>query len=109
MKRPEQQLQRACVHYLKCLPVTFTHIPNGGARSKTEGAIFKGLGVRAGFPDLWIGQKGKSLFVELKADKRQPSKDQRDMHHELDCRGFAVAVCRSIDELQAALRREGFI
>ena len=30
------------------------HSPNGGSRHKLEAIKFKKMGVRAGFPDLWI-------------------------------------------------------
>ena len=54
------------------------HIPNGGARSKAEGAIFKAMGVKSGVPDLFLpvpmeitycGTVAQSagLFIEMKA------------------------------------------
>lgn len=45
------------------------HIPNGGARSKTEAARFKAAGVKAGVPDIFLpAAKGpyNGLFIELK-------------------------------------------
>ena len=55
------------------------HIPNGGARSKAEGAIFKAMGVKSGVPDLFLpvpmelvrddgySAMSSGLFIEMKA------------------------------------------
>ena len=56
-RRPEQALQRSVVEHLqwRARPnIWWTHIPLGGARSKIEAAIFKGLGARHGTPDLLL-------------------------------------------------------
>lgn len=57
MKRPEEQLHRACVAYLQAAlpkPWLVWHTPNGGGRSKAEAGILKAMGVLAGMPDLLI-------------------------------------------------------
>lgn len=57
MRHPEDDLQRAVVQYLDvALPADAVAyaVPNGGKRSRTEAARLKGLGVRAGVPDLAI-------------------------------------------------------
>ncbi len=109
MNRPEQALQRDVVRALHGLPVTFFHPANGGKRTKIEAAIFKGQGVRAGVPDLWIGQHGRTVFVELKSETGTVTKSQKTMHEELTYHGFPVAVCRTIGEVVDALRVAGFI
>jgi hypothetical protein len=44
-----QHLQR------RAMPgVVYLHVPNGGYRQPAEAAIFSGLGVRAGAPDLLL-------------------------------------------------------
>lgn len=57
-KREEDALQRQQVEYLERLRaqnrLEYYAIPNGGQRAKAEAAIVKGLGVRAGVPDLCI-------------------------------------------------------
>jgi hypothetical protein len=58
--RKEQALQKQIIDYVRYAmryngrPLTdwLFHVPNGGARSVVEGAIFKGLGVKPGVPDL---------------------------------------------------------
>lgn len=54
------------------------HSPNGGARSKSEGARFKAMGVKSGFPDLVLLVKRgnwSGLLVELKIPKHKTSKN----------------------------------
>ena len=56
-RRPEQALHRACAQYLDAvLPAgaVWWHTPSGGYRRRTEAAIFTGLGVKAGIPDLLV-------------------------------------------------------
>lgn len=110
--RPEQQLQRSVVQYLgvalpERLGVVWFHVPNGGARSAIEGAIFKGLGTKAGVPDLAFVFGGGCFFIELKAGKGTLSPAQREMHLALMKAGVAVYTCRSVPEVEAALRKEG--
>lgn len=57
MKRPEENLHRACVQYLQAAlpkPWLVWHTPNGGGRSKAEAGILKAMGVLAGMPDLFV-------------------------------------------------------
>jgi hypothetical protein len=57
MNRPEEQLHRAAVAYLRASlphPWKCWHTPNGGHRSKAEAGIFKALGVLPGMPDLFV-------------------------------------------------------
>ncbi len=68
-RHPEQQLQRAVVEYLRIMEnmrkLAFFHPANGGGRTRTEAAIFKGLGVRPGVPDLvLLLPDGRAAFVE---------------------------------------------
>lgn len=57
MNRPEEQLHRAAVAYLRAsLPKPWIcwHSANGGGRSKAEAGILKAMGVLAGMPDLFV-------------------------------------------------------
>ncbi|MFZ0094921.1 MAG: VRR-NUC domain-containing protein, partial [Pseudolabrys sp.] len=68
--RPEQVVQRALMQHLQLRGVRNLfafHVPNGGGRSATEGAILKGMGVVAGVPDILIIRDGKVFALELKA------------------------------------------
>ena len=100
MNRPEQTLQRACVKWFRMQYPTglIHHSPNGMRSSKVQGAIFKSIGVMAGFPDLICIYRGRIVFVELKADKGKLTDKQEDMSYYLEMNGFQVKVCRSIDD-----------
>jgi hypothetical protein len=61
--RPEQAIQRALFAHLRvrATPGVFAfHVPNGGWRSRIEAAILKGLGVRAGVPDVFLVKDGRT-------------------------------------------------
>ena len=45
------------------------HIPNGGMRTKTQGAFMKMLGTKKGVPDVFLpipNEKSNGLFIEMK-------------------------------------------
>jgi len=80
----------------------FHHSPNGGRRSKREGAVFRGMGVRPGFPDLIypapVGGYAGVAF-ELKTASGRLSDEQRDWLAWLESQGYRVAVPRSVAEV----------
>jgi hypothetical protein len=112
---PEAILQEGIVAGLRLgLPHGWevVHVPNGGKRSKWEGAMFKRMGVRAGFPDViilgrrnvdWESTGVSDLtygvwFLEIKAGARKkPSEVQQEMHDKLTDLGFPVATVWSWD------------
>jgi hypothetical protein len=110
VKREEQELQRAAVHLLELLfppyisPVVWFHVPNGGARSKAEAAILKGLGVRAGVSDLVLLWGASSAVIELKTDSGRLAQSQVEFFGWCDVAGVPTAVCRSLPEVERALR-----
>jgi len=102
---PEQSLQRAVATYLArvlAAPTFFTAIGHGGG-GKLRGAILKGMGMRAGVPDLLIIDRGKCLWIELKAGKGALSPEQVAVHQWLVAAGASVVVCRSIDDVRDRL------
>jgi hypothetical protein len=105
-QQPEQALQRALVEHLswRAAPgVFFFHVPNGGWRSRTEAAILKSMGTRAGTPDLLLCRAGQLYCVELKSDRGRLSPAQVTCHEELRRAGATVAVATSIDQALAVL------
>jgi hypothetical protein len=110
--QPEAQLQRSLVEHLKwCARADtwFCHIPNGGARTAIEGAIFKSLGVRPGAPDLLVVRAGQALFLEVKAAGRKASPVQAECHEQLRRAGAVVETVDNIDDALAFLRRLGVL
>lgn len=110
MRRPEQALQMAVAQLLHvALPESafFTHVPNGGARTKAEGGILKAMGVKAGVPDLLIVHNGRAFFIELKAERGKLSPSQLEIHFQITRCNAPVAVCKSIDEVLPQLAAWG--
>lgn len=90
------------------------HIPNGGARSKTEGAIFKAMGVKAGVPDLFLpvvqevteGEMSAlagGLFIEMKSEGGKVRPNQRQWLHDLVNAGYVCCVCHGAEQAQQCL------
>ena len=92
---PEQQIQRAVFEHLavRAASTVFAfHPANGGWRSRVEGAILKGMGVRAGVPDIVAVKNGRCYALELKAPDGRLTPAQRDAHAALVAAGATVAV-----------------
>ena len=87
---------------------TLLHCANGGKRGKIEGAIFKGMGVRRGAPDLLLFvPRGAhhGLALELKSPDGRLSIDQAQMLALFETHGWAKSVCWSFDEAVGAITR----
>lgn len=64
-----------------------THIPNGGWRSKSEATRFKAMGVKKGFPDLFLPVPHLhyyGLFIELKIPELVNAKNGGASEHQLE-------------------------
>jgi hypothetical protein len=99
--RPEDIIQRAVFEHLRlrCAPGVYAfHVPNGGARSPIEGAILKGLGVRAGVPDVIVVKDGRTYALEIKSPGGRLTAAQNDAHAALRAAGVTVVTCFSLDD-----------
>lgn len=97
----EDTEQIKVIEYCDLLGIPIAHIPNEGKRSKSYGARLKRMGLRKGFPDLFITRaRGKyhGLFIEMKYDQGDTTKDQRKWLSLLNHEGYACAVCYSADD-----------
>ena len=100
----ESNLQRACVAWFRATypdhALLLFAVPNGGARSRTEGAIMKGEGVTAGVADLILlearGGYG-ALCIEMKTrDKGSgQSASQKTWQAAAEAAGNRYVVVRS--------------
>ena len=104
-RQPEQTIQRSVVQHLRyrgARGAVWWHVPNGGARRKTEAAILKGLGVRARVADICVVHDGKFFALELKAPSGRSTAAQIAFRDEINAAGgFA---CRGgADRCRAAL------
>lgn len=110
MKDHEHQLQVACIkaYRLKYPCKRIFAIPNGGQRHVVVAAKLKAEGVVAGVPDLFIPEPAgqyHGLFIEMKSTKGRTTPAQEDWLAYLAGNGYAVAVCRSLDEFLGALAK----
>ena len=103
LPRPtEDDIQEAVVEYCDLMHIVAVHIPNESKRSETYGAKMKRMGLRKGFPDLFIptARNGfHGLFIELKADKSsrvQP--EQKAWVAYLNEHGYKATICHGVDE-----------
>ena len=106
---PEEDIQRAVVKYLvlKYPSIFFCHVPNGGARTKTEAGIFKSMGgVIPGVADLLIfhstwGDKtliSHGLALELKAEKGEQSPSQKEFQKRITNAFWTYKIAWSVEE-----------
>jgi hypothetical protein len=115
MKRrasPEQTIQRAVVAHLKARGapgLVWTHVPLGGYRKPVEGAIFKGLGVRAGVSDLLLWHRGRAFALELKAEGGRPTEQQMQFVSDFNAAGGFGTIASGIDEAIRVLETWGLL
>ena len=97
----EDAEQEAVVEYCDLLHIPIVHIPNEGKRSLSYAARMKRMGLRSGFPDLFVplargGYHG--LFIEMKYGKNKTTKEQKEWLERLSAEGYACAVCYNAAE-----------
>ncbi len=97
----EDAEQEAVVEYCDLLHIPIVHIPNEGKRSLSYAARMKRMGLRSGFPDLFVtlargGYHG--LFIEMKYGKNKTTKEQKEWLELLSTEGYACAVCYNAAE-----------
>jgi hypothetical protein len=82
------------------------HTPNGEQREIHTARKLKRMGVRAGVPDLvFILPNGQAAFIELKVPGKETTGGQDDfIELAKDC-GCGVAICYSVEDVQAVLTR----
>ena len=84
------------------------HTANERKTTPRQGAQLKALGVRAGWPDLFLavprgGYHG--LFVEMKAKHGKLSDAQKELHPILREQGYLVVVCYGALEAMDIIKR----
>ncbi len=100
----EEQLQIAAIKYLRSLDLNLLafHPPNGGYRTKAEGARLKRHGVLAGVSDILV-LNHPGLAIELKTSSGVLSAKQGDFGAAVSALGWTFRVCRSLAEVEAAV------
>ena len=109
MRHIEDRIQEACVSWFDLqfpkLSRLLHHSPNGGKRNAREGARFKAMGTRAGFPDLILLYPAAgyhALLIEMKTKQRgsKQTESQKDYQRLAEAYGYKYTVCRSFDEFR---------
>lgn len=109
-ERPEELLQaQVCKFLTHALDGNsmFFAVPNGGLRSRTEAIRFKATGTIAGICDLFVINDGRLIGIELKAERGRLSDAQLYYHEKLRRARVPVSICRSLDDVIAALQTAG--
>lgn len=111
-QREEQAIQRAVFAHLRqrAAPDVFAfHPANGGWRSPVEGAIFKGMGVVPGVPDVIAIKDGRVYGLELKAKGGRTSEHQVAALAAMAKAGAMVAVAIGVDNAILQLEEWGLL
>jgi hypothetical protein len=109
-RHEEADTQHTVMQFLaRALPdnAIANHSPGEGKRSKAAQVTLRRSGYQAGWPDIEILWRGKTLFIELKSAAGRLSPAQRETQRKLIYCGFDVCVCRSPEDVQAALLEIG--
>lgn len=108
-KISEDELQIMVMNYIRSAypeAISF-HVPNGGARSKSQGALLKAMGVLPGVSDVFIMKKKynqfplciySGLIIELKVKPNKPTKEQLEFLKRMKEQGFQTHVCYEYEE-----------
>ena len=111
----EEDEQKTLVEWLMWHRIRFCHVPNGGYRTKREGAKFKRLGVQKGMVDILIFDPPPAYpdnvgaAIELKRRKGgRVTAEQSAWLNDLKDRGWAVAVCKGAAEAIEFLESLGY-
>jgi hypothetical protein len=110
--RPEDQIQRAVFDHLRVrgAPRVFAfHPANSGYRKPIEAAVLKGLGVRAGVPDVIAIHEGRCYGLELKAPGGRPSELQLATISAMESAGAICCIAEGLDRALAVLEVWGLL
>lgn len=115
----EREMHAAVAQFLRLAlrpPTTWTTFPAGGGGLE-RGRMLARLGLRPGWPDILVMHPAPTeiegcrrvilVGLELKTEVGRQSVVQRGVEADFGAAGATYALCRSIDEVQAALARAG--
>jgi len=116
MQRPEQQIHKAVALHLQQrgapgLLWWYTHNNVGirGRRGHIQGAILKGLGMRAGVSDILALHQGKFFALELKAPGGRATEAQLEFLADVDANGGFTCVAEGLDAAIRAIETWGLV
>jgi hypothetical protein len=97
----EANEQITVIEWCDLLNIPCVHIANEGKRGIAYAVMLKRMGMRKGFPDLFVPRaRGKyhGLFIEMKYGDNTTTADQKIWLDILSREGYACAVCYTADE-----------
>lgn len=100
--------QKIVVKYCDTVGLPIVHIPNEGKRSYAMASELQAMGMRAGFPDLFMPKasgKYHGLFIEMKSRKGKLTDKQSEWLARLSLNGYAVKVAHSSTEAIKAIEK----
>ena len=107
----EHRLQQACAAFLSAtLPhnVAWTSIDAALGRNDRMASVFRKMrGQKPGWPDVILCYNGTLHGIELKTSKGRLSDAQHVAHAQIEEAGGKIFVCRSIEDVERALRTWG--
>lgn len=109
-RQDELELQAAVMTFLGwALPpdAIANHSPGEGKRTRRAQADLRRSGYQAGWPDIEVIWRGRGIFIELKGKRGVLSAAQRETRRRLIYCGCEVCLCRSVPEVEQALREIG--
>jgi hypothetical protein len=94
----EDAIQRAVFEHLRVSGERgyAFHPANGGWRSPIEAAILKGLGVRAGVPDVIAIKGGQVYALEIKTENSRASDAQLQAIDDIRAAGTHAEICHGL-------------
>ena len=112
MPRPRLRFRGPCstIYTNAAAPGVFAfHPANGGYCKPIEAAILKGLGVKAGVPDVIAIHQGRTYALELKAEGGRVTEKQLATMATMNMAGATCEVAIGLDEALATLERWGLL
>lgn len=106
--KEETNNQIVVVKYCDTIHLPIVHIPNEGKRSYATANVLKAMGLRPGFPDLFIPRahgKYHGMFIEMKSKKGKITEQQSYWLSRLSLDGYAVKVAHSSTEAIKAINK----
>ncbi len=98
----EDDEQITVIQYCELKHIIAIHIPNESKRSVAYGAKMKRMGLRKGFPDIFIPTARKDfhgLFIELKRDRKsRVNPEQTAWITYLNKQGYKAMICYGATE-----------
>ena len=85
------------------------HPANGGYRRPVEAARLKGLGVRAGVPDVIAIHCGQVYAIELKSEGGRATNTQLQAIEDIRAAGGHAQICHGLDCTLAVLEGWGLL